>query len=305
MDRTDNENLIGQYLRARRQLVRPQDLGLAPGVRRRVPGLRREEVAMLAGMSTDYYTRLEQGRERHPSAQVVGALARVLMLDEEATAHLGRLAAPPARRPGSARRERVDEGLLLTMDAWADTPAIVLGPYLNVLAHNHLGRALYAGHAHSDDLARLVFLDPEARAFYADWDQVAANTVAELRASAGDRADDPGLIDLVGELSLRSEPFRRLWARHDVRHKTREAKRFQHPLVGELHLAFQALSVNGATAQQLVVYRAEPGSPSAHALALLGSLTAAAPGTDRPRTSADVLDAEAGDARHRPGRPDR
>ncbi|MEV1007963.1 helix-turn-helix transcriptional regulator [Streptomyces sp. NPDC049881] len=285
MDPVDGGNPLGQYLRARRRLLRPEDIGLAPGLRRRVPGLRREEVAMLAGVSTDYYVRLEQGRERSPSAQVVGALARALALDDEAAGYLGRLAAPaPRARRRRGRGERVGEDLRRMMEAWPGTPAVVLGRCLDVLAHNALGGALFAGHAHSGDLVRLVFLDPDAREFFPDWERVAASTVAGLRASAGDDADDPRLVRLVGELCLRSEPFRRLWARHDVRRKTREAtKRFRHPLVGELTLSYETLTVNGAPDQQLVLYRAEPGSPSEQALTLLGSLAAptAAPGDRR------------------------
>ncbi|MFK0115226.1 helix-turn-helix domain-containing protein [Streptomyces sp. NPDC090994] len=292
MDRVESDNPIGQYLRARRQLVRPEDLGLAPGVRRRVPGLRREEVAMLAGVSTDYYVRLEQGRERRPSAQVVDAIARALVLDEEATAYLRRLAAPaPRRRRRAGRNQRVSDGLLRIMAGWQHLPAVILGPYLDVLAHNDLGRALFAGHTYSDDLMRLVFLDPDAREFYVDWDRAALNAVAALRAAAGD-ADDPSLTRLVGELSLRSEPFRRLWARHDIGHKTHETKRLRHPLVGELTLSYETLTVNGTPDQQLVVYHAEPGSPSAEALALLGSLAA--------ESSQD-----AGQQRHPAGRPPR
>lgn len=271
----DSENLLGQFLRARRALLRPEDLGLPAGARRRVAGLRREEVAMLAGVSTDYYVRLEQGRERHPSAQVVDALARVLGLEEEASAHLHQLARPaPARRRKGARGERVSPVLLRMMEDWHRTPAVVLGRCLTVLAHNALGRALFAGHAYSGDLMRLVFLDPDAREFYPEWDRVAVSTVAGLRAAVGTDHDDPQLIELVGELSLRSVEFRRLWARHDIRQKAHETKRFRHPVVGELTLDYESLTVNGAPGQQLVVYQAAPGSPSEHALSLLGSLTA-------------------------------
>ncbi|PJE95864.1 transcriptional regulator [Streptomyces carminius] len=273
----DSENPLGQFLRARRALVRPEDVGLPPGHRRRVAGLRREEVAMLAGVSIDYYVRLEQGRERSPSAQVVDALARVLCLEEDATAHLHRLARPSPgrrRRPAARRRERVGPQLLRLMAGWHRTPAVILGPWLDVLAHNTLGRALFDGHTHSGDLVRLVFLDPDAREFYPDWERVAENTVAALRASVGTEAADPHLIELVGELSLRSETFRRLWARHDIRRKTHETKRFRHPLVGELTLDYESLTVNSAPGQQLVVYHAEPGSPSEQALDLLGSLAA-------------------------------
>jgi transcriptional regulator with XRE-family HTH domain len=268
------ENALGEFLRARREQVRPEDLGLAAGGARRVPGLRREEVALLAGVSTDYYVRLEQGRERHPSAQVLDALAHGLALDDETTAHLHRLARPaPGGRRRTRRREQVSPNLLRLLDGWPGAPAVVLGRCLTVLAHNPLGQALFDGHTHSGDLVRLVFLDPDAREFYPDWERVAVNTVGGLRAAAGIDPDDPRLIETVGELSVKSEAFRRLWARHDVRQKTHETKRFHHRLVGELVLSYEALTVNSAPGQQLVVYQAEPGSPSESALALLGSLT--------------------------------
>ncbi|GAA5073683.1 transcriptional regulator with XRE-family HTH domain [Thermocatellispora tengchongensis] len=160
----DRDNALGRFLRARRELVRPEDAGLPPGGSRRVAGLRREEVARLAGVSTHYYVRLEQGRERHPSAQVVQALARALALEEDATAYLHELARPAsgARRP-RPRRERVSPNLLRMMAAWPQTPAVVLGRRLTVLAHNDLGKALFDGHAYSGDLVRLVFLDPGIR----------------------------------------------------------------------------------------------------------------------------------------------
>jgi transcriptional regulator with XRE-family HTH domain len=272
------DNALGEFLRARRGLVRPGG-DLAPvDRRRRVSGLRREEIALLAGVSVDYYIRLEQGRERHPSAQVVDALARALELDDDAAAHLHELASPRVRRRRRApRRERVSAHLVQMMATWHRTPAVILDRYLRVLAANDLGRALFAGHTHSDDLVRLVFLDPDAPAFYPEWERAAANTVAGLRAAVGLDRDDPVLIELVDELSAKSEPFRRLWARHDVRQKTHEVKRLDHPVVGDLTLSYEALTVNSAPGQQLVVYQAEPGSPSEDALGLLGSLAA----TDR------------------------
>jgi transcriptional regulator with XRE-family HTH domain len=271
----DSDNRLGLFLRARRALVRPEDAGLPAGSRRRVAGLRREEVAVLAGVSTDYYVRLEQGRERNPSAQVVDALARALGLEEDAVDHLHGLARPVADRSRTRRSEAVSPVLLRMMEDWHRTPAVVLDRCLTVVAHNVLGGALFAGHTHSGDLLRLVFLDPDAREFYPDWEPVAVNTVAALRAAAGTGPEDPRLVAAVGELSLRSEEFGRLWARHDIRRKTRESKRFRHPLVGELTLDYESLTVNSAPGQQLVVYRAEPGSPSEQALALLGSLAVA------------------------------
>ncbi|MFD9893407.1 helix-turn-helix transcriptional regulator [Amycolatopsis sp. NPDC059027] len=282
----DSDNALGTFLRARRELVRPEDAGLPVTGHRRVAGLRREEVARLAGVSADYYVRLEQGRERNPSIQVVDALARALDLDEEALAHLHRLARPVrTRRRPAARRERVSPNLLRMLDGWERAPAVVLGRCLTVLAHNILGRALFAGHTYSGDLVRLVFLDPDAREFYPDWERVAVNTVGGLRSAAGLDQDDPLLIETVGELSVKSEAFRDLWARHDIRQKTHETKRFRHPLVGELTLTYEALTVNSAPGQQLVVYQAEPGSPSEEALALLGSLTASE--SAEPRLSAE------------------
>jgi transcriptional regulator with XRE-family HTH domain len=282
----DSANPLGEYLRARRALVSPEDSGLPITGRRRVAGLRREEVALLAGVSSDYYVRLEQGRERHPSAQVVDALAQALRLDPEAVDHLHRLARPVAKGPASrARAEQVGPVLLRMMDDWHRTPAVVLDHCLTVVAHNALGRALFAGHAYSEDLVRLVFLDPDARTFYPDWERVAVNTVGGLRSSAGTGHDDPRLIRTIGELSLKSPEFRRLWARHDIRQKTRETKRFRHPLVGELTLDYESLTVNSAPGRQLVVYQAAPGSPSEQALALLGSLTADQP--DRDRTASE------------------
>ncbi|GAA2253625.1 transcriptional regulator [Streptomyces ruber] len=280
----DAVNPLGEYLRARRALVRPEDAGLPTTGRRRVAGLRREEVAALAGVSADYYVRLEQGRERNPSAQVVDALAGALRLDREALEHLHRLAYPGPAPSRSPRPERVGPTLLRMMEDWHRTPAVVLGRRLTVLAHNSLGRALFAGHTYSGDLVRLVFLDPDAREFYPDWERVAANTVGGLRSAAGTGQDDPELVRTVGELSLKSPDFRRLWARHDIRQKTHETKRFRHPLVGDLTLDYESLTVNSAPGQQLVVYRAGAGSPSEEALALLGSLTATA-GASAPDTA--------------------
>lgn len=275
----DKENLLGRFLRARRELVRPEDVGLLTGERRRVAGLRREEVAVLAGVSTHYYMRLEQGRERHPSAQVVEALARTFGLEPEAAAHLHMLAQPASRllllapgtpaRGGAGEREPAADDEVL-----GPHPRRGPGPPYDRPGPQPLGEALFAGHTYSGDLVRLVFLDPDARSFYPDWDQAARNVVAGLRAAARAEYDDPGLVALVGELSLRSETFRRLWARHEIRSKAHEAKRFQHPRVGHLTLTFESLTLNSAPGQQLVVYQAAPDSPSEHALTLLGSLIA-------------------------------
>lgn len=271
----DSDNRLGEFLRARRELVRPEDFGLPDPGRRRVPGLRREEVALLAGMSADYYVRLEQGRDKHPSAQVLDALARVYSLDEEAAAHLRELARPAARRRRRpSQPERVSPRLARLLDAWAGTPALIMGRYLDVLANNRLAAVVNHCSVKGQNQLRLMFLEPELRQIYPEWATVAAETVASLRASAGTDLDDPRLTELVGELSLKSEDFRRLWARHDVRAKTAGTKRFLHPMVGELTLGYETFAVNGADGQLLIVYHAEPGSPSEHALKLLGSAAA-------------------------------
>ncbi len=269
------ENALGGFLRARRAQLRPEDAGLPTSGRRRVPGLRREEVATLAGVSADYYMRLEQGRERHPSRQVLEAVAKALRLDDDAVAHLYRVATPTTRRARRAPRiERVSPQLRRLLDTWCGTPAFVLGNALDVLARNELAAALFTGFRSCDNLLRMTFLDPAAHHFYRDWDRAAESCVAALRRAVGIDPDDPRLIEIVGELSMKSAEFRALWARHDVRGKTREAKLFHHAEVGDLELHYEAFTVNSARGQQVIVYQAEAGSPSADALALLGSLTA-------------------------------
>lgn len=276
----NSDNRLGAFLRARRELVRPEEFGLPGGGRRRVAGLRREEIAMLAGVSADYYVRLEQGRDKHPSEQVVTALARVFSLDDEGTAHLRELARPTAARARPPRRpERVAPGLLRLMEAWSHTPAVVLGRHLDVLAANPLAAAVNGCSVPGVNQVRMVFLDPRARDVFPNWSQIAADTVASLRATAGTDLDDPRLTELVGELSLKSDEFRRLWARHDVRAKTSGVKQFHNEMVGKLTLAYESFAVNGAPGQLLIAYHAEPGSPSERSLALLGSLiTDSAPG---------------------------
>jgi transcriptional regulator with XRE-family HTH domain len=273
----DSDKLLGEFLRARREVTTPDELGLPRFGQRRTPGLRREEVAMLAGVSTDYYIRLEQGRERHPSEQVLSALAKVLDLDADATMYLHEIAHPQRRqRAPRVHVDRVNPNLLRLMRSWRHTPALVIGRWLDVLATNPLAAALYGGLDHNDNLLRLTFLNPLARSFFADWEKVAAAKAAHLRAAAGADPNDPYLPILVGELSLKSEEFRRLWARHDVRTKTHEAKRFCHREVGELTLGYESFTVNSAPGQQLLIYQAEPGSPSEHALTQLGRLAAQA-----------------------------
>ena len=208
------ENPIGEYLRARRELVRPEDVELPDaGSHRRVPGLRARRSRCSPASAPDYYVRLEQGRDQHPSAQVLDALARALQLDEHATAHLHRLAAPPVRRRRrSPRPEKVPASILRLIASWSHTPAYVYGRYMDVLAANPLATAVAPYHAPGHNLVRAAFLDPRVRDMYADWEYVTESTVAGLRALVGPDVDDPRLNELVGELSVRSERFRQLWA---------------------------------------------------------------------------------------------
>jgi transcriptional regulator with XRE-family HTH domain len=271
------ENLIGEYLRARRELIQPADVALPQlAGRRRVPGLRREEVAMLAGVSADYYVRLEQGRDQHPSAQVLDALARALQLDDDARAHLESLAAPATRhrRRPSARPERVPAGILQLISTWHETPAYVYGRYMDVLAANPLATALAPYYARGENLVRAAFLDSRLRDRYEDWDRAAAAVVAALRALVGPDADDPKLNELVGELSVRSEQFRRLWARHDARPKRSGTTHIQHPQVGAIELNYEKLPIPDADRQTLCIYHAVPATASAQALTLLATATA-------------------------------
>jgi transcriptional regulator with XRE-family HTH domain len=270
------ENLIGQYLRARRELIRPEDAGLPDlSTRRRVPGLRREEVAMLAGVSADYYVRLEQGRDQHPSQQVLEALARALQLDQDATAHLHRLAVPPTRRRRRSQRpERAPAGIRQLIESWSHTPAYVMGRYMDVIAVNPLATALAPYYLVGENIVRAAFLDTRVLDMYGDWEMVTESTVAGLRALVGPDVDDPRLNELVGELSVRSERFRQLWARHDARPKRSGTSRIEHPQVGPLELSYEKLPIPDTDRQTLVVYHAEPGSRSAQGLLLLASAAA-------------------------------
>lgn len=242
--------------------------------RRKVTGLRREEVAVLAGVNADYYTRLEQGRETNPSPQVLDSLSRALDLDPDAREHLYRLAGAGPPGTSTSVPQTVSPELRQLMDGYPHTPAFVLNRVLDVLATNTLAAALFSPFRAVDNLARMTFLDPAGRQFYADWDWTAQATVANLRVAAGFDPHDPALTSLLAELTERSEPFRVLWSTHQVRGKTREPKHLMHPDVGPLTLTYQAFDVRGAPGQQLIIYHAEPATPSAHALALLSSLHA-------------------------------
>lgn len=270
---TTRSTALGDYLRARRDLIRPEDVGLVAGDRRRVPGLRREELALLAGISTDYYLRLEQGRDQHPSAQVLDALAEALQLDAEATAHLHRLARPTPRRRARPRVERVPAGIAQLLGE-LPMPAFVTGKYLDVLAANALAGALSPNLVPGRNVLLSLFLDPSDRELHQDWDRATASVAGGLRARAGKDPTDPRMVALVGELSLGSDRFRTLWARAEVGHRTDGTSHMRHPQIGELFLRREKMDIVGTDGLQLVIYHAEPGSESAQALALLGSLTA-------------------------------
>jgi transcriptional regulator with XRE-family HTH domain len=264
---------LGEYLRARRALVRPEDVGLPAAGRRRVPGLRREELATLAGISSDYYLRLEQGRDQHPSPQVIDAVAQALRLDEDATAHLHRLAQPEAV-PRRGQAEQAPASIKQLIASWRETPAFVQDRHMDILAANALASALSPVFSPGVNLVRATFLDPEVRRMVGDWDNVARSAVARLRALAGPDIDDPRLAELVGELSVRSDRFRRLWARHDIEAAAVPVRTFDHPLVGSIELQSEWLAITGADGQMLVVYHAVPGSRSEQALIRLAAMTA-------------------------------
>ncbi|MFJ4188412.1 helix-turn-helix transcriptional regulator [Kitasatospora sp. NPDC089509] len=275
-------NSLGDYLRARRALVSPADAGLPTTGRRRVPGLRREEVAELVGLSTDYYVRLEQGRADRPSDEVLDALGRALGLGSAERAHLYDLARPRRRAAalpaGPGRGEALRPALRQVVETLPTSPAMIMNDRNDVLAWNHLAAALIADFprlpVRERNMARRIFLDPEAQLIHPDWDEAARTTVGILRMAAGRRPHDPELVRLVGELSLGSETFRRLWAGHHVHEKTHGPKRFRHPAVGEVALSYETFQVPGAAHHLLVVYTAAPGSPAEEALNFLGSFTA-------------------------------
>jgi PAS domain-containing protein len=243
--------------------------------RRRVPGLRRDELAALAGVSVEYYVRLEQGRAPNVSDAVLDALATALRLDDTERDHLRNLVRPVKTRP--ARQPRLRDGVRLLLDSMSTTPVFVLGRRMDVVGWNPLAEAVSdwsAKPVSERNAARHLFLDPTARDFYPEWDTVAEETVAYLRLDAGRHPKDPKLAALVGELSIADATFRTLWAAHDVKEKTFGRKLINHPLVGELDLRYETLALPGDPDQLVVTYLAETGSTTAERLALLASWTA-------------------------------
>ncbi|RSN80037.1 transcriptional regulator [Streptomyces sp. WAC 05379] len=268
---------LSEFLRTRRARLKPEDVGLPDyGRHRRVPGLRREELAQLAGVSVAYYTRLEQGNGRNVSAEVLDAIARALRLSDAEHAHLTHLAKPKRhKKKPVARTEQVRPAMRQLLDTIDGVPAYITGRRSDIVAWNGMAAAVFGDWselpAQERNWARLVFLRPDYRELFVEWDQKAYDIVAFLRMDAGCHPDDPRLSALVGELSVKSEEFRRLWAIHDVKEKSYGVKRLRHPLVGELTLNFESFRLTDGTEQNLITYHPEPGSPSAEALRLLAS----------------------------------
>ncbi|WP_175416069.1 helix-turn-helix transcriptional regulator [Curtobacterium sp. SGAir0471] len=294
----DVRNEIRDFLSSRRARLTPDEVGMPSfgGGVRRVPGLRRHEVAMLAGVSVDYYTRLERGSLKGVSDSVLEGLAGALQLDEDERVHLfdlARLANAGVKVMHRNVPTRVRPGVQRLLDAITGAPAWVRNERGDVVATNELGRALYApmfaGPGRPVNTARFTFLDPAARDFFPDWAATAREAVAVLRAAAVANPCEPGLVTLVGELSTRSEEFRGWWAAHDVRVHRRGGKRIAHPIVGELQLDFEALELVADPGLTMFTYSAEPGSASERSLALLGTWAA----TERSERLAAV---RAGDA---------
>jgi transcriptional regulator with XRE-family HTH domain len=287
----DTRSEIREFLTSRRARITPQQAGMPTygNGTRRVPGLRREEVALLAGVSVDYYTRLERGNLSGVSETVLEALVRALQLDEPERSHLFDLARAQQTAPAKTRRRtsshRIRPGVQRMLDAITATPAFIRNGRMDILAANALGRALYSQHFDSaqdpPNSARFIFLDPRAVDFYVEWEQVATDAVAVLRSEAGKDPYDRDLSDLVGELSTRSELFRTRWAAHNVRFHDTGSKRVRHPVVGDLTLSYENMTLMGDSGLTMFVYTADAGSKSEEALRLLASWAATPSSTER------------------------
>ncbi|WP_286345554.1 helix-turn-helix transcriptional regulator [Frondihabitans sucicola] len=265
-------NQLGDFLRARRSRIEPTDVGLPGGGARRVAGLRREEVAVLAGVSSDYFARLEQGRETNPSPQVISAIGRALQLDTDARGHLFRIAGlNPSMAPESGRT-LVHPALLELLDAFPASAAYVLSPSFDVLATNPIAVALLWPFAGTQNMVRVLFTDPESRAIFTEWSMVASSTVSALRLNSGLYPDDRSISSLVAEMLEVSDEFRGFWESQVVSGLTRAYKVFQHPGVGRIELTYQTFDVHDAPGQQLLVGTAVPGSQSAESLAFLAAM---------------------------------
>ncbi|WP_329301399.1 helix-turn-helix transcriptional regulator [Streptomyces sp. NBC_00659] len=283
----DRRAELSEFLRSRRARLKPEDVGMPDfGRHRRVPGLRREELAQLAGVSVAYYTRLEQGNGRNVSAEVLDSIARALRLTDAEHNHLTHLAKPKQhKKRQAARPQQVRGSLRQLLDTIDGVPAYITGRRSDVLVWNRMAAAVFGDWSElppqERNWARMVFLRPEYRELFVEWEQKAIDIVCLLRMDAGCHPDDPRLAALVGELSVKSEDFRRLWATHDVKEKSHGVKLLRHPLVGDLALQFESFRLIGDSELALVTYHAEPGSGSAEALRLLASW-----GTDATRAGA-------------------
>jgi len=273
---------VREFLRTRRAKITPDRAGLpAYGGNRRVAGLRREEVALLAGMSVDYYNRLERGNLHGASDAVLQSISRALQLDEAETSHLFDLARAQNESPTKRRRpspQKVRPGVQRILDAMTDAPAWIRNNHHDFVAANRLGFALYAP-LFSDPIrpantARFVFLNERSKSFYPNWEQTADDIVAILRSEAGSNAFDRGLTDLIGELSTRSDDFRKRWAAHNVRFHRTGIKHLHHPVVGDLELSYESMELTSEPGLSFIAYTAEPGSASADALQLLANWAA-------------------------------
>ena len=286
----DTSDAISEFLTTRRAKLTPSQVGLPDfGGRRRVPGLRREEVALVAGMSAEYYKRLERGNAAGVSESVIDGVSRALQLDEAEHAHLQDLVraantgAHRQQRPRSVRTTQLTSGMRQTIDAMSTVPVFIQNGRLDAVATNRLGAALFSEML--DDArppanaARFIFLEPRAQTFYREWDAQTRQIVAVLRAEAGRSPHDRQLTDLVGELSTRSDLFRKLWGAHDVREHRTGLKLVHHPVVGDLDLTFQAMDLASDRGLQMVVFSAEPGSPTHERLQLLANVAE----TSRPK----------------------
>lgn len=278
---------LSEFLRSRRARISPESAGLPErGAYRRVPGLRREEIAQLAGVSTDYYTRLEQGKPITPSAAVLEAVASALRMDAAERAHLFALTRLNRSKGSTGRRvtptvQKARPGLRRILDSFQDQAAFILGRRTDVLATNHLARVLLADFDampyRERNLTRWIVLDEAARNLYVDWDRIAAEMAGALRLDAGQHPDDQRTAELVGELAMKSEHFRRWWADHQVLSHTFGQKRLRHPQVGELTIDFQGFTVPGEDDQTLIVYLPAQDNASQDAWQLLASWNAATP----------------------------
>ncbi|MFF0454762.1 helix-turn-helix domain-containing protein [Nocardia africana] len=291
---------IRDFLMTRRAKVTPQQVGLPAAGRRRVAGLRREEVARLAGVSTEYYIQVERGRVAGVSDEVLHAIARALLLDEAETTHLFALARATASKPRRTRtpRQSVPETVQTLLDAMGTAPAVVQNGHLDLLAANALGRAIYGDvfERHSGatpNLARFIFLDDHAEHTFPDWDRAADDAVALLRVEAARSPHSPAVTGLIGELATRSEQFRTRWAAHDVRAHRRGTKRFHHRMVGDLALRYEALQISADAGLTIVAFTAEPNSSAQEALLLLASWTAPEPDAGGNRPADSTLSTEA------------